>query len=49
MATKNNLQDWDKLFKAQQQGLLDAIDKLDAGGGEDSEDVLKEMRARYKL
>jgi len=47
MNIENNLQDWDKLSKEQQHGILDAIKELDACGGEDSEDVIRELRKKY--
>ena len=42
------LAEWGKLSAEQQQGLLDAIEELDAGKGEDSEDVIREFRKRYE-
>ena len=43
-----SLAEWNRLSPNQQQGLLDAIDELDAGQGEDSEDVIREFRKRYE-
>jgi len=42
------LAEWGNLSKNQQQGLLDAIDELDAGKGENSEDIIREFRKRYE-
>jgi len=42
------LAEWGRLSAEQQQGLLDAIEELDAGKGEDSEDVIREFRKRYE-
>ena len=42
------LAEWGNLSASQQQGLLDAIDELDAGKGEDSEDIIREFRKRYE-
>jgi hypothetical protein len=43
-----SLSEWNRLSPSQQQGLLDAIDELDSGQGEDSEDVIREFRKRYE-
>ncbi|MEL1243188.1 hypothetical protein AAEO56_02845 [Flavobacterium sp. DGU11] len=42
------LAEWERLSPEQQQGLLDAIDELDAGNGEDSEDIIREFRKKYE-
>jgi len=42
------LAEWNNLSANQQQGLLDAIDELDAGKGENSEDIIREFRKRYE-
>lgn len=42
------LSEWNNLSVNQQQGLLDAIDELDAGKGEDSNNVIREFRKRYE-
>ena len=42
------LAEWNNLSANQQQGLLDAIDELDAGKGEDSEDIIREFRKKYE-
>lgn len=47
MDTESNLDEWDTLSKAQQQGLLDAIAEFEAGLGIPSEIVMKEMRKKY--
>lgn len=42
------LAEWGRLSAEQQQGLLNAIDELDAGKGEDSINVIREFRERYE-
>jgi len=48
MPTENNLDYWDKLSKEQQQGILDALAEVEINGGRSHEDVIAEMRNRWK-
>jgi hypothetical protein len=42
-----DIADWEKLTTAQKQGLLDAIDELDAGKGSSHEVVFAKLRRKY--
>jgi hypothetical protein len=44
---KQDISDWDKLTKSQKQGLLDAIDELEAGKGSLHKDVIDKFRKKY--
>lgn len=42
------LQDWDTLSKAQQDGILDAIEDVKLNGGIPHGEVMKAMRKKYE-
>ena len=44
---KKDISDWEKLTKSQKQGLIDAIDELDAGEGSLHKDVIDKFRKKY--
>ncbi len=44
---KHDISDWEKLTKSQKQGLLDAIDELDANKGSLHQDVIDKFRKKY--
>lgn len=45
--TEENSQEWDTMPKAQQKGLLDAIQELDSNDGLDHKSVLDKYKAKY--
>jgi hypothetical protein len=44
---KKDISDWEKLTESQKQGLLDAIDELNAGEGSLHKDVIDKFRKKY--
>ena len=44
---KKDISDWEKLTKFQKQGLIDAIDELDAGKDSLHKDVIDKFRKKY--
>jgi hypothetical protein len=44
--SQNDLNDWEKLSDAQRQGILDAIDEIDAGKGIPHNEVITNMRRK---
>ena len=44
---KKEMSDWDKLTDKQKQGILDAIDEIDAGKGIQHKNVITKYRAKY--
>ncbi|MCX6234355.1 MAG: hypothetical protein NT175_06460 [Bacteroidetes bacterium] len=44
---QKDIGDWEKLTEEQRQGILDAIDEIDAGKGVPHEKVIAKMRKKY--
>lgn len=44
---KKDISDWEKLSENQKQGILDAIDEIDAGKGIPNKAVLDKFRKKY--
>jgi hypothetical protein len=44
---KKDISDWEKLTESQKQGLLDAIDELNAGKGSLHKDIIDKFRKKY--
>lgn len=47
MNGKRDLDDWQKLTKDEQSGILEAIDELDAGKGIPHAEVMAKIRRKY--
>lgn len=45
--TENDTEEWNLLSKAQQKGLIDAIEELDSSEGIDHKTVLDKFRKKY--
>ena len=45
--SEKNSNEWDTMPKAQQQGLIDAIEELDTNDGLDHKSVLDKYKAKY--
>lgn len=44
---EKDLDDWNSMSSAQQQGILDAIDELNSGQGIPHEQIISKFRKRY--
>ena len=45
--SKRDLNDWEKLSKAQKKGIFDAIDEIESGKGEANKAILGKFRKKY--
>jgi len=45
--SKMDLNDWEKLSKAQKNGIFDAIDEIESGKGKSNKAVLDKFRKKY--